>query len=133
MSALGGRLSLGTAQWGTGYGITNAKGALDDSDIEAIVTTALEFGVRDVDTHRPANPRQGYGRAQDRLRPWASDFAITTKVFAGSSADGPIRDQLTNSLANLGVERVHACLVHDWYELSSWSKRRVRQFRCMLR
>ena len=44
MSTLGRRLSLGTAQWGTGYGIANAKGGLDDSDIEAIITTALELG-----------------------------------------------------------------------------------------
>ena len=119
MSALGGRLSLGTAQWGTGYGITNAKGALDDSDIADIVTTALEFGIHEVDTHRTTNARHGYGRAQARLRPWASEFTITTKVFGGSAADGPISEQIADSLANLGVERVHACLVHDWSELSN--------------
>ena len=41
------RLSLGTAQWGTRYGITNSRGELSDTDVADIVTAALERGVRD--------------------------------------------------------------------------------------
>ena len=113
------RLSLGTAQWGTRYGITNAKGELSDTDVADIVTAALERGLRDADTHRTTNPQQGYGRAQSRLRPWAGEFAVTTKVFGGASADLPVGEQLAESLADLGVAQVHACLVHDWYDLTN--------------
>ena len=113
------RLSLGTAQWGTRYGITNAKGELSDTDVADIVTAALERGLRDADTHRTTNPQQGYGRAQSRLRPWAGEFAVTTKVFGGAAADLPVGEQLAESLADLGLAQVHACLVHDWYDLTN--------------
>lgn len=110
-------LALGTAQWGGQYGITNRTGVLSDSDVAAIVDEALRLGISAVDTHRTANPAHGYGQAQDRLRPWVAEFAITTKVFGGPSADLPVRGQLEDSLDRLGVDRVHACLVHDWYDL----------------
>ncbi len=110
-------LSLGTAQWGTGYGVTNTVGFLDDLVISAIVDTALTLGIRSVDTHRTSNPAQGYGAAQTRLRPWARDFAVTTKVIAGPSADLPIRGQVEASLVELGLDSVAAVLVHDWSSL----------------
>jgi aryl-alcohol dehydrogenase-like predicted oxidoreductase len=113
------RLSLGTAQWGTRYGITNAKGELSDTDVADIVTAAVERGLRDADTHRTTNPQQGYGRAQSRLRPWAGDFAVTTKVFGGTAADLLVGEQLAESLGDLGLAQVHACLVHDWYDLTN--------------
>ena len=119
MSDSGPRLSLGTAQWGTRYGITNAKGELSDTDVADIVAAALERGVRDADTHRTTNPRQGYGRAQSRMRPWAGEFAVTTKVFGGAAADLPVGEQLAESLGDLGLAQVHACLVHDWYDLTN--------------
>ena len=123
MSAPVVRLSLGTAQWGTAYGLTNVRGELSDGDVAGIVQTALDFGITSVDTHRTTNPKQGYGRAQSRLRPWARDFSVTTKVFGGPSADVPVIEQLSASLSDLGLESVHACLVHDWYELSDEAAR----------
>ena len=113
------RLSLGTAQWGTRYGITNAKGELSDADVADIVAAARERGLRDADTHRTTNPQHGYGRAQSRLRPWAGEFAVTTKVFGGAAADLPVGEQLAESLGDLGLAHVHACLVHDWYDLTN--------------
>lgn len=107
-------LSLGTAQWGAGYGVTNAVGFLDDQVVAEIVDTALALGIRSVDTHRSSNPGQGYGAAQSRLQPWARDFAVTTKIIAGPSADLPIRGQLEASLVELGLDSVAAVLVHDW-------------------
>jgi len=119
VSSAAARLSLGTAQWGTRYGITNAKGELSDADVAGIVQTALDRGIRDADTHRTTNPHQGYGRAQSRLRPWAGEFAVTTKVFGGVAADLPVGQQMAESLNELGLEDLHACLVHDWYDLSN--------------
>ena len=107
-------LTLGTAQWGAGYGVTNAIGLLDDPAIHAIVDQARALGITSVDTHRAASAAQGYGDAQSRLRPWAREFAVTTKIIAGPGADRPIREQLEDSLAELGLDEVAAVLVHDW-------------------
>ena len=112
------QLALGTAQWGGTYGVTNARGALTDADVEAVVEEALARGVTMVDTHRTTDPSHGYGRALARLRPWASRFRITTKVFGGPTADLPALAQLEATLEELGVPAVHACLVHDWSSLS---------------
>ena len=107
-------LTLGTAQWGAGYGLTNAIGRLDDATITAIVRTAQSLGIASVDTSRSPDPALGYGDAQSRLRPWAHDFSITTKVHGADQAGIPIRTQLEASLAELGVDRVDTVLVHDW-------------------
>ncbi|MDO9484485.1 MAG: aldo/keto reductase [Actinomycetota bacterium] len=107
-------LSLGTAQWGAGYGLTNAVGFLDDQVIGEITEAALGLGIRSVDTHRTSNPAQGYGAAQTRLKPWAREFSVTTKVIAGPSADLPIRAQLEASLLELGLDSVASVLIHDW-------------------
>ncbi len=117
MPDTGSRLVLGTAQWGSAYGVTNARGALTDADVAAVVEEALARGVTMADTHRTTDPAHGYGRALSRLRPWASRFRITTKVFGGPSADLPALAQLEATLEELGVPAVHACLVHDWPSL----------------
>ena len=98
------RLVLGTAQWGNAYGVTNAVGRLADDDIASIVRVALDSGVTEVDTAR------GYGDSETRLRPFAQDFAVTTKV----SGDGDVLAQVDASLAELGVESLDGVLIHDW-------------------
>ena len=118
MHDAGSRLVLGTAQWGSAYGVTNARGALTDADVAEVVEEALARGVTMADTHRTTDPAHGYGRALARLRPWAPRFRITTKVFGGPTADLPALAQLEATLEELGVPAVHACLVHDWSGLS---------------
>lgn len=118
-------LVLGTAQWGTPYGLTNVRGELRDVEIAEIVGTALAVGITAADTHRTTDPNQGYGRAQSRLRPWAAEFRITTKIFGRSEM--PIAEQLSISLSDLGIPSVHACLVHDWAMLSEDERRGTAQ------
>lgn len=95
---------LGTAQWGSPYGATNTAGRLSDGTIADIVATAREWDISDADTAR------GYGDAQTRLRPFAGEFSITTKV-AGA---GDVEEQIRASLSDLGVDRLHGVLLHDW-------------------
>lgn len=102
-------LELGTAQWGTVYGITNARGRLSDDDISAIVSVAQARGIDKIDTAR------GYGDAEVRLAPFAPEFAVTTKISGGSAA-GP---QIEQSLIDLGVTRLQTVLVHDWETLDN--------------
>lgn len=112
------RLVVGTAQWGNGYGITNGTGRLSDSQIVVMMEMALAAGIDAVDTHRATRESQGYGDAQLRLRPWATRLSITTKVFGSSSRGMSVPDQLAVSLNELGLDRLHACLIHDWADLS---------------
>ena len=114
-------LVLGTAQWGTPYGLTNERGELTDVDVSEVVITALAVGITAADTHRTTDPKQGYGRAQARLRPWARDFRITTKIYGRS--DEPISEQLAITLTELDIPSLHACLVHDWALLSGDERR----------
>jgi len=95
---------LGTAQWGNAYGVTNAVGRLADDEIASIVRVALDSGVTEVDTAR------GYGDSETRLRPFARDFAVTTKVSGG----GDVLAQVDASLAELGVDSLDGVLIHNW-------------------
>lgn len=102
-------LVLGTAQFGAGYGITNANGRLADQQVEDILNLAVAHGLTAVDT------ASGYGDAQVRLHPWANNLTITTKV-AGTGATA-LRGRLESCLEELRVATVDACLIHDWHEL----------------
>lgn len=97
-------LVLGTAQWGNAYGVTNLVGRLGDEQISDIAAAAVKAGIRDVDTAR------GYGDAEERLRPFAGDFSITTKVSGGGDVLGDVDD----SLRALGVDALGGVLIHDW-------------------
>jgi len=97
-------LVLGTAQRGHAYGVTNAVGRLGDDEIASIVAVARKSSITDVDTAR------GYGDAETRLRPFAQDFAVTTKVSGGDD----VLAQVEASLNDLGVDSLDGVLVHDW-------------------
>jgi aryl-alcohol dehydrogenase-like predicted oxidoreductase len=104
-------LVLGTAQWGSSYGVTNTAGRISDDEVAAIVAVAQDSGVFRLDT------AAGYGDAQARLRPWAEMFQITTKV-AGADSNSVIPN-IEKCLAELGVERVDSLLIHDWDQLDA--------------
>ena len=110
-------LSLGTAQWGDAYGVTNATGHLTDADIARIMDVAADAGITAVDT------AAGYGDAEARLRPWASGLQITTKV-AGADPD-TIAGQVEASLAALGRLDIEIVLLHDWDALSAPTQRQA--------
>jgi aryl-alcohol dehydrogenase-like predicted oxidoreductase len=99
-------LILGTAQWGSDYGVTNEFGRITDTDLVDIMTAAKRAGVRGVDT------ALSYGDAQSRLRPWASELDVTTKV-TGRAALSQVRD----CLRIMNVKQVYSVLVHDWHSL----------------
>jgi aryl-alcohol dehydrogenase-like predicted oxidoreductase len=102
---------LGTAQWGSAYGVTNTAGRLTDEEVAAIVTVAREAGIVRMDT------AAGYGDAQSRISPWAEMFQITTKVAGAEPAE--IIPNLEKCLVELGVGRVDSLLIHDWNQLDA--------------
>jgi aryl-alcohol dehydrogenase-like predicted oxidoreductase len=109
-------LTLGTAQWGQSYGITNVDGRLSDKSIVDIMAVAEGAGISSIDT--AAN----YGDAQERLRPWSSSCSITTKIAAGRETG--MSSQIRDCLRALDVESVSCVLLHDWE--SAESVRRAR-------
>lgn len=104
-------LVLGTAQFGFGYGVTNTKGRLSDAELSQVMHEAQAQGIRRLDT------AAGYGDAQERLRPWAADSVITTKV-AGAEPS-LIVERVLDCLRTLGVDSVDSCLLHDWHALGA--------------
>ncbi len=102
---------LGTAQWGSPYGVTNERGRLDDSDVAHIMSIAAEAGIDLVDT------AAGYGDSEMRLAKWAESLQITTKVKAESPV--PLLAQARACLSQLGVTSVRTLLIHDWFALDS--------------
>lgn len=104
-------ICLGTAQWGNPYGVTNASGRLSDGDLAAIVHSSRRAGIHRIDT------AASYGDAHLRLKPWAHNFSITTKVN-GRDSDSMLT-RIDRSLAELGVSIVENILVHEWDELGA--------------
>lgn len=111
MKNSGSELALGTAQWGSAYGITNATGRITDTECAAIIAVARETGITAIDT------AAGYGDAQARLQPWAADFSLTTKISGSDPAS--VLHGVEASLMELGVEHVDGLLIHDWEALST--------------
>ena len=101
------RLVLGTAQFGSDYGVTNAVGRVPDAELSEILSTAIELGISRLDTALE------YGDAQARLQPWVEHFTITTKV-RGAAGIGPSVGQC---LEQLGVTSIDEVLIHDWATL----------------
>jgi len=103
------QLVLGTAQFGDGYGITNKRGRMSDTEVAEILDLALDSGVTHIDTAAV------YGDALQRLRPWSSAFTFTGKIVGTDSVD-PV-EQVSSSLNVLGCEKFDACLVREWDQL----------------
>lgn len=99
-------LCIGTAQWGSDYGLTNTGGRLSDEEVQAIMETAIKTGIRAIDT------ADSYGDAQLRMRPWAREFSITSKISGAAPLLIPLL--IEKCLAELGVAAVQAVLIHDW-------------------
>ncbi|MEM6683914.1 MAG: aldo/keto reductase [Pseudomonadota bacterium] len=79
------RLSLGTAQFGLNYGITNAAGQVTPEAAAHILKTALHNGVTVLDT------AVAYGNAETTLaqhRLLIDSFAITSKIPSLADCDG---------------------------------------------
>lgn len=107
------RIGIGTAQFGLNYGISNAGGQIEESDVSSILTLAQSEGVALIDTAR------AYGTAESVLgRCWPADhlFDVVTKMpkLTGErTVRDELRDSLAESLANLRVRNLGGLLAHD--------------------
>ena len=79
------RLALGTAQFGSNYGISNRRGLIPKAEVFEILKFASGHGIDTLDT------AQAYGTSEtvigEFLRATASEFKVITKLKGVSSAD----------------------------------------------
>lgn len=108
------RLVIGTAQWGSDYGVTNHSGQLSDATVGQILDGMNEFLIQDLDT------AAAYGNAESRIAQLVpSSVRIQTKISGKDPGTQSIIGRLSESLALLNRSFVHSVLIHDWCTLTS--------------
>jgi aryl-alcohol dehydrogenase-like predicted oxidoreductase len=108
------KLGLGTAQWGSGYGVANSDGQTSEVEAMAILDDARHLGIDVLDT------ASQYGTAEVVLGQSLLDgFRVITKTPSFRGAEVLTRDvtelvrTFEDSLSRLGLERIHGLLLHD--------------------
>lgn len=113
-------LSLGTAQFGLRYGITNTAGIVPPFDVQQILAYASRSGIRHLDT------AHSYGKAEAILGSCISptdDFLVTTKLAPYPHSEFDISSfryfdqQLEDILSNLKATSIYALLLHSHCDL----------------
>ena len=111
-------LILGTAQFGSAYGVVNSRGQVSLAEIAEILTLARQSGVDRIDT-APA-----YGEAEQMLRRCGvGDFKVITKIPALEQAghcnfNSAVIDIARRSCGNLDCDRLHGLLLHSASDLT---------------
>lgn len=111
-------LALGTVQFGTAYGVAGRGEAVPEHEVQAILATAWEAGIRLLDT------APGYGDIEQRLDQLAGElrFAVVSKVPAlpRDASYGEVSEfvasSIGRSLERLGG-RLEAILFHRGEDL----------------
>jgi spore coat polysaccharide biosynthesis protein SpsF len=123
--AIGDLITLGTAQFGLDYGITNRTGCPSDEKLRSILRTAWAGGIRHIDTAR------SYGNSEERLgrllpETEGATWHITTKIAPleqmreahECAADaGAAALSLDLSLAALQSDSVDLLLLHAFEDM----------------
>lgn len=106
------KISIGTAQFGLDYGISNQRGKVSFSDAENIIELAYSRGIDKLDT------ASAYGKSEKVLGEiGVKNFKITSKIPTIPSDAKNINDFLfrttERSLADLKIDKFKCILVHD--------------------
>ncbi len=119
-------LVLGTAQFGSNYGIANADkgGRPDQIAVNAIVQEAWGNGIQEFDT------AQGYGESEQTLGKALSELGVSAEALIISKFDPALdhlnRNALSNalneSLSRLGVQSIYGMMLHRDEMLFLWDK-----------
>lgn len=114
MSNVAQRLALGTVQFGLNYGIANTEGQIGASEARIILQTARAGGMDTLDT------AIAYGESEAALGALGvGNWKVVTKLpglppecQSDAQVHHWVQEQVRASLARLGLERVHAVLLH---------------------
>ncbi len=104
------KLILGTAQFGAGYGITNATGRIHEAAMRQILAVASDFGIETFDT------AADYGDSESRLGSLlrAAERHYVTKFSLPADSTVPITAELLfeRSAETLGIDALDGVLFH---------------------
>ena len=111
------QISLGTAQFGSNYGITNKK-KISFENIKRIINLASRNGIKFIDT------AYNYGDAEKILgkigvKSWKISSKFPT-IPKNKKVSNWIENKLFKSLKRLNVTKIHSLLVHDSDQLKSF-------------
>ena len=104
------RFGLGTVQFGQAYGISNTRGRVPASEVEAILKRAAEAGMGVLDT------AAGYGEAEHvlgTLSPLTRPFRLVTKTIPLRHGLDAVLSRARQSAVTLGRKPVELLLVHS--------------------
>jgi aryl-alcohol dehydrogenase-like predicted oxidoreductase len=106
------KISLGTAQFGSNYGVANQAGEVALDQVADILDCARLRGVHKLDT------APSYGTSELKLGQCnIRDFQVTTKLSSISKDEKDIRGficrQIETSLTRLNVDHIYAVLFHN--------------------
>ena len=110
------KLTLGTAQFGLNYGITNVSGKMTSSKIQQVIDTANSRGITKIDT------APGYGDAEFELgNIGVKDFTLFSKL--PQIKDGDTKEDLLkiikSSIDRMKIEQLEGLLLHYPWDLLS--------------
>jgi aryl-alcohol dehydrogenase-like predicted oxidoreductase len=124
------RIALGTAQFGSDYGVCNSGGKVDYHEIRAILSFAYRSGITKIDT------ASGYGDAEQVLG--QNLGSQTWKIMSKLPSVGSLKEEglvgdflkrkLTESLSDLNRNKINTLLVHGAGDLLSSYGDQVYEF-----
>ena len=103
------KISLGSANFGSNYGIANEGGALGDAGVRALLNSAKNIGITKIDT------ASMYHGSEDLIgKNYDKDLIITTKISVPDGDDflKSLEMQIKQSFTRLGVRSVENLLLH---------------------
>jgi aryl-alcohol dehydrogenase-like predicted oxidoreductase len=111
MKGCGIRLALGTAQFGSAYGLANRSGRVERDEVKGALVSAAEAGIDTLDT------AVAYGESEEILGQFCvSGWKVVTKLpeIRDDTKDLPrwVEEQVDASLRRLRVERLYGLLLH---------------------
>lgn len=115
----GNKISLGTAQFGLNYGISNTQGKPSETKVFKILETAYGKGVRYLDTAEIyGDAHQLIGKFHDL---YSLRFKIVTKLNLSNFQEKNItlKDHVQNNLETLRLDQINSYMFHSYYDLKS--------------
>jgi len=109
-------LSLGTAQFGSKYGITNIHGIPSEQDIYYMLDMFFKAGHSFLDT------AQEYGDAHEKISKWYKKHSLTLKIKANITTKVYIRNKsdinsfkynIESICEDLGLDNLYGVLIHN--------------------
>ena len=119
------KLGIGTAQFGTNYGVANQRGQVKQEEQKSILKFAQKNGIDMLDT------AIDYGDSENNLgKCGVSKFKVITKI--PPIPDNLInvtewmREHINNSLLRLGTSSIYGLLLHRSSDLFKYSGKVIK-------